>query len=54
MIYGKGCESMKICVVEGKVGIIEGNQIKFLSGFQSVEEFIQNPKPYGGLLWVLK
>jgi len=43
MIYGKGCESMKICATEGKVGIIEGNQIKFLSGFQSVEEFIQNP-----------
>lgn len=43
MIYGKGCESMKICVTQGKVGIIEEDQIKFLSGFKSVEEFIQNP-----------
>lgn len=43
MIYSKGCESMKFCATEGKVGIIEGNQIKFLSGFQSVEEFIQHP-----------
>ena len=34
---------MKICCVEGKVGIIEGYQIRFLKGFQSVEEFIQNP-----------
>jgi len=43
MIYSKECEFMKICATEGKVGIIEGNQIKFLRGFQSVEEFIQNP-----------
>ena len=34
---------MKICFVEGKVGIIEGYQIRFLKGFQSVEEFIKNP-----------
>jgi 2-keto-4-pentenoate hydratase/2-oxohepta-3-ene-1,7-dioic acid hydratase in catechol pathway len=34
---------MKICSVQGKVGIVEENYIKFISGFNSVDEYIQNP-----------
>lgn len=33
---------MKICSAQGKVGIIEENYIKFVSGINSVDEYIQN------------